>query len=877
MRRRITLYLGGLTADLQDDGLVLLNWAINDLTNPAVVRNSWTQGVDLPRTPANDQIFGHSGRLDRLAGTGGTGPDFNASRRLPFQIYTETSEILFSGYAKLDAVTVDAYRVTLFGGLGELLYNLAFDSNGDKLTLADLDYGAELDFTINAQNVSDAWARLDGDTTKPEKWDIINFAPAYNGIPSDFQADKAVAVPSDVGLTAPIGTHDVKNGYCLVNLAQPCDEWAAKDLRSYLQRPVLSVRKLLEAIADPNNNGGWTVDLTDLASVQQLDTWLTRGLLPSLGTFKQTEGDIAVSFQLVSLGKVVCQYNCSDIPAGSQVTARLSFDLGYTCSAAGTMKSWKAVMVQNVMPGYVQQVLFVQAVAYASDNTMVAAGPVKTICKSFDKIQPSILAAACGYTPQMGASFASGEPDDYYVPDNGVKVRQTPITCEVEGIDIDYIQVEVTAYRVWITDAGAISNISGGTSARAALWDASDNEEVPSASGAVSGSGTATAQSAGALRSGALITQQMLLSTSKTPADYLLALCKMLGLVIVADGATRTAAIMRRSTFYLNEVTDLTGRVDRPSVEIQPLAFDSKLYVLRQEGVGGRFEKEYQETEGVQYGIQRIDTGYDFDASEKDLLSGSALKQAAAVCDRSRYWFTIEDAGSQFIPSVFLDQGNTYTLWDTDGEALDTEITPPDDLATATALNNRFPGYDPATSRAEFRDAENKPIAGADVLLFFLGCYNIPHFRITDDVAAMDVFVGGPCWILGEDAGGTDVPVFSRYTWYDQPGQAYGAMLDFGWPRQFDIPEPDIKGPTIYEAAWRFFFEDRLSVHGKVLKARLRLDGLQVGPELFRRFYFYDGTIWALSKISNHSLTTYDLTECEFVQVRDINNYLTQL
>ena len=32
-------------------------------------------------------------------------------------------------------------------------------------------------------------------------------------------------------------------------------------------------------------------------------------------------------------------------------------------------------------------------------------------------------------------------------------------------------------------------------------------------------------------------------------------------------------------------------------------------------------------------------------------------------------------------------------------------------------------------------------------------------------------------------------------------------------------------------------------------------------------------TYWVLNKISNYSLTTWDPTECEFVQVRDISNY----
>ena len=179
MRRRISLYVGGVRADLADDGLVLLNAAITDLTNPTIVKNSYTHAFDLPRTPFNESIFGHSGRLDRNAGGGGTGPDFNASKKLPFNIYTAAGQIIVSGYCKLDKVTPTAFSVTLYGGLGDFIYGLSYDSAGEKRSLASLDYGEDLDFTINKTAVADAWARLGGDTTKPAKWDIINFAPCY--------------------------------------------------------------------------------------------------------------------------------------------------------------------------------------------------------------------------------------------------------------------------------------------------------------------------------------------------------------------------------------------------------------------------------------------------------------------------------------------------------------------------------------------------------------------------------------------------------------------------------------------------------------------------------------------------------------------------
>ena len=66
---------------------------------------------------------------------------------------------------------------------------------------------------------------------------------------------------------------------------------------------------------------------------------------------------------------------------------------------------------------------------------------------------------------------------------------------------------------------------------------------------------------------------------------------------------------------------------------------------------------------------------------------------------------------------------------------------------------------------------------------------------------------------------------------------------------------------------------DRFDRDTKVLTAQVDLSGLEVGGALLRRFYRWGGCLWSLNKIINYSLTTDDLTECEFVQVKDKSNY----
>jgi hypothetical protein len=1025
MRRRVTLYIAEQAADLSDDALVLLNIQREDLYNPAVVLNSYSQAVTLPGTANNDIIFGHYFRADHSVAGG-----FNPLVRVPFSIFADTGDVLVAGYCKLLNVTTQngahTYEVQLYGSLGEFIYGLAYDADGNKKSLASLDYlgggDTELDFVIDKTAVAEAWARLGGDTSKPAMWDVVNFAPCYNGIPDgDFDAGKALAKPGDVGLTLPAGYNPSTNGYVLINLPEGVDEWAAHDLRSYLQRPVLSVKALMEAIARPENNGGWTLDLSDIDTAAEwpyLRTWITRPLLPSLGSFKQTTGGMSVTFDNTAVGQRVAKFDVSGNLPGEKVSLRMEFApvLSFTGQTAAHIYMQAASAGE---PNYSFGVVtFIQPVAYDSSNNIIAYGNVLTLCPN-PNIAADTLAEYLHFTPQGGAALISTQQDgDYDLVSAGIYKGDKAVTLEVSAVNLASVRIMQTAYTIgWHNATNVLTSRSGdGTSAWACGWtDPSTSLSRADADGAASadGTGTATSTPNTSIRSGARISKQMLLSTDGTPADYLLAICKSFGLYILTDGATKTARIVRRSTLYQNETIDLTERVDtsRP-VEIQPLAIEAKYYDWKHQDVGAAFGKEYKETSGRDYGAQRVNTGYDFDAKARDVLEGVVLKGTAAVKGSGRHWCWVElsvpgaadidhvepgtelpvttlgegismyrpnngiitsgyasnwwiwyypvTAGQEILiyatdnascgsvnsilvgfatstpaigvpttqvlggsvlqgykmvytapsngyicigqysaigqtlkiynpvtiynyPALFLDAGNTFTSWDTDGQSTETQIPSVPSAATITQYAG---GYD-KDERAQFHAKDGKPVDGADVLLFAENYFGLTEFssfedfQLTDDVPDMDTTNGKPCWMLGGASGPLAVPHFSRYVMRTifpdplLPGEtSVWRALDFGIPAELDIPNITYDRGTIYEQAWKRYVADRLDKDTKVLRCRVRLDGLQVGQGLLRKFYWYRGSLWSLNKITNYSLTTYDPAECEFIQVQDIDNYV---
>lgn len=288
MRNQIKLYINGIEVDLKEDLNIPFTYQLEERSNPTLVKNHYSKAVTIEETegtPHNHLVFGSFYYTDRRIGTGGNkGNQFDPSKRVPFQLFVN-GDLQESGYAQLTKVTRKGkqilYSINLYGGLGDFWYSLSMKDNGETKTLADLvwkntDSGGtilnpdeEFDFTINKDTVMTAWSRLGAAQNLNEKqlFDTINFATIYDGIPNGFDADKALintcgyncCFPS--GYTSGSSSYTAYNGYGMGELSKSYDAWTMRDLRSYLQKPVLSVRRLVEACCDPENNNGYNVDL----------------------------------------------------------------------------------------------------------------------------------------------------------------------------------------------------------------------------------------------------------------------------------------------------------------------------------------------------------------------------------------------------------------------------------------------------------------------------------------------------------------------------------------------------------------------------------------------------------------------------------------
>jgi hypothetical protein len=394
-----------------------------------------------------------------------------------------------------------------------------------------------------------------------------------------------------------------------------------------------------------------------------------------------------------------------------------------------------------------------------------------------------------------------------------------------------------------------------------------------------------TATTSSSARSGSTITKRDLLSSDKTPADYLLSYCKQFGLVFLYDKGERRVSILQKKSFYLDNVIDLTGRVDiSQPITMLPYSFDCKWYNFSLPYENGEYAKYYANIYDRVFGLQRVNTGYGFNADSKNLLEGIVFSGATEVLENSKYFVDIVDGqgGATKIPSVFLDSGK-YTLADATGEAVELTLPQPPASAARTWWDSVNKTYD-FLSKVQFHNAENASYEERDTLVFFNGMKEISaitdRLGVTDDTTTMMALNDNtPCWILDAPYIPTMVttplqylPVFSRYIW---DGATIDNSLDFGTPEEVNIPDVTFAtGSSMYEAFWQNYIRDRYDDDSRVMTCKVNLSGFQVNEGLLRNFYYYDGCIWAMNKIINYSLTTYDDVECEFIKVQDKDNYL---
>ena len=342
------LKIDGHQVDFKDDVSIKFNYSNSDASDPAAVKNSFSYTVKLPGTSNNNKIFGDIWKTNRSIvpnANGASGAAFDPKKKVKFTL-TNNGELIENGYVKLNKITsnffMEEYDITLYGDLGSFFYDLSTNEDGTKKTLADLYYGFSP--AIERGDSKAVMPAFDEDTGILMKWtsemicegwhelsylreptastkvnNFITAVPCMTGLYNDFDSKSMIvnnliryqsitqecidkwdqALPT--AFTSDNVTYTLyqdplsmyKSSYSKITYPRDLEGIEAGDLRASELPVAIKLSKVLEAIANPDNNGGFTVDYS--YQLKMSDYWKYGWIMLEKPDFTLLPDDMSMS------------------------------------------------------------------------------------------------------------------------------------------------------------------------------------------------------------------------------------------------------------------------------------------------------------------------------------------------------------------------------------------------------------------------------------------------------------------------------------------------------------------------------------------------------------------------------------------------------
>ena len=216
----IELYIENKLIELEDNLEVDFTYETLDPNKLSSIKNSFSKTVKVPGTPANNKTFGHIFRNDKYIPVRIPGQPIDAfydpHKKISWLI-NKNGAVVQRGYCTLDSVDIEDdrkiyYNLTLYGGLGEFFYALAYNENdGSAKTLKDVFFnwrpttslgihGAAMSsgeeqtntlMTCSSSIIANAYHTLNPYYQYSGATDIdkdVVFVPCYTGLYNDFDS-----------------------------------------------------------------------------------------------------------------------------------------------------------------------------------------------------------------------------------------------------------------------------------------------------------------------------------------------------------------------------------------------------------------------------------------------------------------------------------------------------------------------------------------------------------------------------------------------------------------------------------------------------------------------------------------------------------------
>lgn len=733
MNKDIKLYIKNKKVDLSDKISFPFQYQFEDLNNPSIVKNNFSKTITIEGTKNNNKIFGEIFNLDRNQewGDNVVGVHFNPLQRTEFALYRNNT-CIESGYMQLNSIVKKQdnlqYKITLYGGLGDFFYSLMYDEEGNEKTLANLDFGiANMDFQINKEFVNGAWDALKNGSSGVTIYDLLTFVPAYNGKPDTLDCETVLINTTDSKIYKHYQTSGVTDngnylpykGYMLGELSKEYTEWEMQDLRSYSQRPALKLTKLFEAICNPVNNGGYTVELDNAffndTNKYYNDAYITLPLLSELelesdgnekslsgetlpneddgmgvknivGIVKQdyenvlkfTDSEIGIEY-VVPPGSISFPY--IDMGTASQgASIRLETDCKLILNAdfggvkpsdmylSYATKRNEAHPYWNVCQVYLSVVDTETLTEVASSTPLTFSNAIKTTRTNVFPSNANIWNdGGSPSTNNQGLEGASDVDGHFYLQDDGTYLFKDTNKNDTFHFVIpefkNHKKVFIALKATWYTNNRANYKLLPFKLIDSYLVSANQiHGEIKTR---IVSSSMQIKFDNETIVTNQLVKKEQWLKTDYSPADVLLDYTKLFGLTFLKDVSSKKIQILTRNSFFnSDDIVDLTDRIDYSKDFVITPTLNENKYLLMRYGQSSTFAtNKYLVDYTIDYGQKRIDTNYNFNHNKKDMYEDGVFQNCTSILDTSANYRTFYNNNGTVIYPSWEVEGCEYTLY----------------------------------------------------------------------------------------------------------------------------------------------------------------------------------------------------------------------
>lgn len=918
---KLQLFLEDREVDLTGTETFPLNKTFDNLFNPTDIVVEYSKSINIPVTLTNNKILGLSYRLDREivnSTTTNLGLYLDPNKRIPMKLIYN-GEVILDGYAKFVSSTSSEkdnfYTLNLFGILGDIFYKLKnVVLTPDKLTdeqKSESDGGLKYILndhsTINGERVSfdahfigNSWDddSIDLSETFPTSTNFLHKVygaiPSYSGFYPNFEPDK-VQLNATTSASIADCLRDVwKAKYCnnmgwdITNLTDSqqtaVDEYVdgldpdgvvgdgmmdyqMKDYRSHLQRPFIYFNKLMymfkekiQEISDytleldsnwfNGNNPYWAkmcyvFDQLEKEGQNAATTRITDTLIiPSDGWAYDTNGWAAIDGALSTTFSASSTDNVLTLePSTLLIDLKLNADIRERTD--GVNKPFiqmvpGTIFEITISAGTTTQKYYASEYSYDSLKYFLPNGIEMPSEDRYMHVYPLL--------PNSG--IEGNFKNNPYVDELCLSVNLPKMSFEGDFTNRRSMFIGLSAINKHIATPPSLSFFELGTRTSNAYKTISvENDSEGDFHGVLTFA--LSPLNATVSWSALPVGLDTFYKKEEPIFNAILEYTKMFGLYWDIDYPSKTIKLQRRETLFKDyTVENWDKKLDRTqNMVVEPVAFPSKYILFNYEDVDGYRYSSYKEEYDTTYGDRIVQTVYDFNSDDTELFTNilpcMASNRNYVTYKRWIEWDmnSIIRATPDVIPRIeCADEDNSAPIqagrWCMRSPNVDTE---------AMYITNETPLM-VEEGKSYYIDYRVLMGGGLDTK-FYVTLYNLPIFA--------------PVYRDNN----TFIPTFNVYysCLFNTP------YVDYTTESLFKKAQ----GNTVYDICWSNFINERYNAQNKKVTAFFNLSVLDYANFKFNKFVTVGDQLFMVNKINNFQPTSNKSTQCELIQIYDIDGYTT--